>query len=265
MHLGDNNVNAGVRPFRGDEAFKTMLGEIDKAFSSADFPEVIRLMDKHFGESNYSLRSLFRDEQHKVLNRILQNSLTEADASYRQIYRAQYPLMRFLISLGNPLPVAFKSAAEISVNGELREALAADDLDADLVARLLEDAQLWNINLDKEGLGLEFRQNLERKMLKLTENPEDIQLIDRIISQVEMTKSLPFSIELREVQNVYYNLFRSAYPAILERTAAKAAVSDVQYYDDKGKCLYNNHVKEENTNWSPKFLLLGEKLSIRVK
>ena len=41
-------------------------------------------MDRRFGESNYSLRSLFRDEQRKVLEQILTASLGEAEALYRQ-------------------------------------------------------------------------------------------------------------------------------------------------------------------------------------
>ena len=31
-----------------------------------DFPEVLRLMDRRFGDSNYSLRSLFHDEQRNL-------------------------------------------------------------------------------------------------------------------------------------------------------------------------------------------------------
>ncbi len=37
------------------------------SFAGAYFPEIIRLMDKHFGAATYSLRSLFRDEQRKVM------------------------------------------------------------------------------------------------------------------------------------------------------------------------------------------------------
>ena len=67
LHLGDHNVNSGVRFFRGDEAFQQLVAEFSEAFNRADFPQVIRLMDKHFGESYYSLKNLFRDEQRKVL------------------------------------------------------------------------------------------------------------------------------------------------------------------------------------------------------
>ena len=44
---------------------------IDRAVSAADLPEVVRLIDGYFGESAYSLTSLFNDEQRRILHRIL--------------------------------------------------------------------------------------------------------------------------------------------------------------------------------------------------
>ena len=37
--------------------------ELRAAFDRADFAEIIRLMDQHFGKVHYTLRNLFRDEQ----------------------------------------------------------------------------------------------------------------------------------------------------------------------------------------------------------
>ena len=40
-----------------------MKQEISAVFESGDFAVIVRLMDKHFGMSNYSLKDLFADEQ----------------------------------------------------------------------------------------------------------------------------------------------------------------------------------------------------------
>ena len=65
LHFGDHNLCGGVREFQGEEAYATMAAEVSEAFSWADFPETLRRIDQHFGDSTYSLRSLFRDEQRK--------------------------------------------------------------------------------------------------------------------------------------------------------------------------------------------------------
>jgi hypothetical protein len=75
LHFGDHNLNCGVRAYAGDEAYKALVDEITEPFTRADFPEILRYIDKHFGRSTYSLRSLFRDEQRRVLNLILESTL----------------------------------------------------------------------------------------------------------------------------------------------------------------------------------------------
>ncbi|MBI3962495.1 MAG: DUF3536 domain-containing protein, partial [Deinococcus sp.] len=86
LHLGDHNLNGGARVFLGQQAYLTMVQEVIEAFAQADLPTVIRLLDKHFGTSTYSLKLLFRDERRKILDLILNSTLAEAEAAYRQIY-----------------------------------------------------------------------------------------------------------------------------------------------------------------------------------
>ena len=62
----------------------------------ADIPEVLRLMDKELGSTAYSLKSLFRDDRRAILEQILNTSLEEAEAAYRQIYEHHIPLGHFL-------------------------------------------------------------------------------------------------------------------------------------------------------------------------
>ena len=85
----------------------------------ADFAEVIRIFDRRFGDSHYTVSSLFRDEQRKVLDVILASTLREAETLYRQIYEHRAPTMRFLTNLHIPLPKALGAAAEFVLNGYL--------------------------------------------------------------------------------------------------------------------------------------------------
>ena len=49
----------------------------------------------------------------------------EAEAAYRQIYEHHAPLMRFLASMGTPVPREFQIAAEFAINTELRRLIEA--------------------------------------------------------------------------------------------------------------------------------------------
>ncbi|MFC1915065.1 DUF3536 domain-containing protein, partial [Chloroflexota bacterium] len=136
FHFGDHVINAGVREYQGDEAYQEMVNETTQTCAAADFTEVIRLLDKHFGSSSYSLKSLFRDEQRKVLGYILESTISEIEAAYRQLYDSQYPEMRFLSELGGPVPKAFHSAAELIINIDLHHAVSGDTFDAEGIRTL---------------------------------------------------------------------------------------------------------------------------------
>ena len=242
LYFGDHNVNAGVRSYPGDKAYREMTQETTQTCSIGDFTGVVRLLDKHFGMSAYSLNSLFRDERHKVLDNILKSTLSEVMSAYRQVYDSHYPLMRFLIELDFPLPEAFKAAAEVILNTDLRQALAADTLKEDAVNKILNDSRLWEINLDAEGLELVFRRTLDKKMAEFAARPEDLGLLKGMVAAILLTLSLPFTVNLWQVQNIYYQMMKTAYPAF-----QKIAQEDQTAKD-----------------WVAQFALLGEKLSILV-
>ncbi len=104
LHLGDHNIYGGVRFFQGQEAYDVMVWKVAEVFAGADFLKTIRCLDRHFESSTYSLRSLFRDEQRKVLDDhglVLQDVVS----TYQQIYKYHVPLMRFITDLVPPCPM----------------------------------------------------------------------------------------------------------------------------------------------------------------
>src|SRR5581483_7125872 len=137
VHFGDHNVAGGVRKFEDASTYQNLLESISDAFSRVDIPEVVRLLDRRFGEKTYSLRSLFRDEQRRILRTILSTTVAEAEAAYLQLYEHHAALMRFLSSLGTPVPREFTAAVEYAINSLLRRACAADVLDGERLRDLL--------------------------------------------------------------------------------------------------------------------------------
>jgi len=238
LHMGDHNVNGGVREFLGDEAEQILTREVVEPFLRADFGAVIRLMDRRFGESNYSLRSLFRDEQRKVLEQILTSTLGEAEALYRQIYEHRAPMMRFLTSLHTPLPKAFYAAAELVLNGYLRRALEQQDVDTERVKVLLETAKLEGVALDTATLEFAYRHNLERMAAELVANP-GVKSLKQLDSAASLLQALPFRVDLWKIQNAYYRLRENIYPNFRRQKerSDRAAEAWVECFEALGKKL----------------------------
>ncbi len=243
LHLGDHNLNAGVREYRGPKAYEAMTREMKETFFIADFPGIIRAMDKHFGSSSYSLRSLFRDEQRRVLGYILESTLAEFESMSRQRYDRYYPLMRFLADLDHPLPRAFRSLAEFTLNADLRRSLG-ENLDIGRTKILLEEVDRWGIVLDSAGLSYVFKETLESMIGRLLSDTEDLALLNLLVSAVALARSLPFEVNLWRVQNVYYELLHSKYPEFKHRVESRDKMAQ---------------------DWASAFVKLGEQLSMKVE
>jgi hypothetical protein len=244
MHFGDHNVNGGVREFRGEEAYQSLVQEISEAFSRADLPGVIRLLDRNFGKNIFSLRSLFRDDQRRILIQILESNLADAEAVYRQLYERNAPLMRFLVDLGSPLPKSLQAAAEFSLNRSLRDALMAEEPPLERVHSFLEEAKGLKIALDGVGLGYTLKETLDRMAARFSAGPGDLSLLEKLERLTDLACNLPFRVDLWKMQNFYFRVVQEVYPQF--RSGA-----------EKGE--------EPAKTWVGHFTSLGEKLQCRVE
>ncbi len=219
LHLGDHNVNSGVRFFRGDEAFQQLVHETTEAFNRADFPEVIRLMDRHFGESHYSLKNLFRDEQRKALQQVLATTGQDLESHYRQIADQYTPLTRFLKDIGAPLPPALETAVEFVLNCDLRREFQREDTDPARVRALLEQARTGNIQLQRDALAYTIKGNFDRRLERLVQSPDDLPLLAHTADLAEVVRSLDLEVNLWKTQNLCFQMLKMVVPERQARAA----------------------------------------------
>jgi alpha-amylase/alpha-mannosidase (GH57 family) len=244
IYIGDHVMNAGVRAFRSQEEYTRLQEELADPFERADFPEVIRLLDRHFGESTYSLKSIFHDDQRTILNAILESAVGEGEAVYRQLYETHAPMMRFMNDLRIPAPRVFHTAAEFALNNTLRGALEdLDNFDSQRVHTILDEVRAMNVDLDYPTLGFALRKTIEEMADRLAASPNDIGLMRSLESASRLAQELPFPVVLWRTQNRFYELLQSVYPQHLENA-------------QKGE--------EASIEWVRQFLALGGNLSIHI-
>ncbi|SPF52826.1 Glycoside hydrolase, family 57 [Candidatus Sulfopaludibacter sp. SbA4] len=243
LHLGDHNLSCGVRACEDRDAYEAMAQRIADVFSRGDIPETFRAIDREFGNVNYSTKSLFRDDQRMVLRHILDTTLAEAEAAYRQIHEHHAVLIQFLRDLGVPLPKPIATAAEFALNGLLRRELAAEPMDAERIHSLLEQVRAASVNLDSTTLEFTLRTAIERLLEQFAANPDDPTLLDRIDARIKLARTLPFEVILWRPQNLWFEMRRTVYDGF----AGRAAGGD-----------------QEAAVWVERFRRLGESLSAQV-
>jgi alpha-amylase/alpha-mannosidase (GH57 family) len=211
LHLGDHNLSAGVREFPDHHSYDLMVKDVSAAFASADFTETLRVLDRNFGDSVYSLKSLFPDEQRRILELMLKTTLEETEAAYRQLYEDHAPLLQFLKDTGSPPPKAFYVAAELVLNADLHRSFQDENLDRNRIEHLLEEAQLEGVSLDSTSLEYSFRKALERLAKRLAADPGDLGMLQELEATTTLASRLPFEVDVWKVQNICYEMLQTIY------------------------------------------------------
>ena len=243
LYFGDHHVHGGYRTSGAPAAYDEMVKDLRAPFLDRDFPTVVRRLDSHFKANTFSFRSLFSDTQRRILDRILESTLTEAETAYRELYRHHAPLMRFMSDLGLPLPEAFTTTAEYVLNTDLHRTLTRVPLDMQRVRDLLQEVQVAKVELDAKGVSYAFERSLERLARELAASPDDTSLLDTLEALATTARSMGFDVDVWQVQNIYFDLLKNCYPRYREAAAAGDAAA---------------------TQWVTSFTRLGEELSISV-
>ena len=173
---------------------------------SADIPAVIRLFDKEFGGTSYTIRSLFTDEQRRVMKVILNNTVSEAEESLLRLYQDHASLLHFLTEAEVPRPSALALAANFAVNVMLRRALESEPVDAAQLRSTLALAAQDHIELDRQELSFVADERMRAAMAAFAEHPDDHAALDEALSVAQALQLLPFDANIWQAQNIWHAL-----------------------------------------------------------
>jgi hypothetical protein len=215
-------INGGVRLFTGEQQFERQQGEIREAFRRSDIPEVIRLMDEHFGTHNYSIWHLFRDERRAFFARILASTLEGIRLQYRSIYQDNYPILQAMKETGVPIPAALRTPLEFTLNQDLAEALAGEAPPAARLREVLAEMRKWGLSPEASAYGLAASRLARRLLQELAKKPHDRERLECALEMLEILRSVAAPLNLWEAQNQYFRISQQ----LLAESSAKAEAGD---------------------------------------
>jgi alpha-amylase/alpha-mannosidase (GH57 family) len=241
IYMGGHNLSCGVRQFESPEVYDNLLAETRETFESADFVEAIRVLDRHFGQTHYSIKNLFRDEQYKILNQILGATREDIYNGYKALTDRYAPLAHFLNDIHMPSLESLAPAVEFVLNAELQKQFENGHPDAERVRLLVEEARKTNARIEVDRLAFAVKKHFDRLSEEFLKSPEDLDLLQQFSNSAALLPLLPGRVNLWKAQNVYDQLRATVLPGLEERLNGKAA------------------------SWKDKFLTLGENLGFHIE
>ena len=211
LYLGEQNLFAALRPQLPDGDFERVEQNLKEAFDKGDNNEVMQLMNTAFGQKNYSLSHLFKDQQREIANRLLANTWEEIEASFRSIYDHNFALMLTIRNMHMPLPRALSTPAEFILNEDLCRAIEAEKIDLNRLKNLAEDARRLSLHLDRRRLRFVSGHKISRLMDCFEESLDDLDLLQTIGKTLEILKTIISGIDLQNAQNIFFAVAKSRY------------------------------------------------------
>ncbi|HUP49386.1 MAG TPA: DUF3536 domain-containing protein [Thermoanaerobaculia bacterium] len=212
LHLGETELTGGVRAARPDQDFEAIKKELMETMQPGGIPGLIRLLDAFFAETSLSIRSLFRDEQRRILQILCNATLEEAESAFRQLHERYDPLMRFHARLGIPIPKVLQVSAEFDVNVQLRKLLESERPPLAEIESRLREARDELVAVD-EVTRLAMEQAIERAADRFREHPEDFELLEEYMALVSVIREAGIDVDMRHPQNQYYVMMGTVRPA----------------------------------------------------
>jgi hypothetical protein len=212
LHFGDQNITAAVKPYNEDDSaeFDEFAKQASDYVLRAYFPEVIRLLDRYYGHVDYSLTSLFTDEQRRIVQIILNSTLRDIESSLTTIYEDHASLLHYLSQAGLPKPPALTLAAGFAVNAGLRRALDSDPIDQAQLRSFLSLAKADQVPLETANLSYIADQRMKRAMIELVMSSGSLEMLDRALALARILVELPFELNLWQAQNLWYEILRAS-------------------------------------------------------
>ena len=142
--------------------------------------------------------------------------------------------------MNQPVPEVLRITAEFVLNNDLKRTLEADQPDVVRIAMLMEIVKREGVKLEETGLAYIASHSLNRLMRRFQQEPQRVELLDRVHIFATIMQMCPLSINYWEAQNIFYSVLKRAYPVMARKT-------------DSGSRI-----------WREKFLRLGEILQVSV-
>jgi len=181
---------------------------------------VIRLLDRYYGHVDYSLTSLFGDEQRRIVQLILNSTLWDIENSLTGIYEEHASLLHFLSEAGLPKPPALTLAAGFAINAGVRRALEAEPVDQALLRTFLKQAKADKVPLDMPILSYIADLRMKRAMVELQISAGSLEMLDRALTLARTLVELPFDLNLWQAQNIWYEILRTSTYSLTSQTEA---------------------------------------------
>jgi len=212
VHFGGHDFHCAVRGVVDVANHEAVRRRLLLHLRRQSVTQLIRAIDEHFGLRYYTLRDLFAEERKRALYHVSDETLRRTEETYRTLYEENRQLMTFAKEIDVPVLPSFRYATSFVLGVDVKRTVA-EPVGEDFfrrMERLAEDVRAWDAEIDRQHLAWRLREHAEETLRALREDPSRFERVPFVERLLDVAEAFQVTIDLWEVQNLYWKLGRDA-------------------------------------------------------
>lgn len=234
--IGTYDFRCSVKAFTGMSELEAIENELFKDLDSLHIVELLRKIDRFFGEKYWALKDIPLRERKRIISVLAKEALEKINAVHESLYDEHRRMSEIYRSINLPIPVGIRYAAEHTLSRRLLDAittLAREGYNlkkARQVYRIIESAKSFGVTLQKIETAQFLSQDLLRKTEYLREALDEKEII-ACLNICRLTKKMGAELDLREVQDSLFYLLKqiSEEKKVPQETTAQTVEALMQF------------------------------------
>jgi hypothetical protein len=227
LRLTTHDVHCVVSEAIVRTGYEEVKAELFRLFARHSLSEVVRGLDRAFGEAYYTAKDLFLDDRRRVLARVSEGVFARLEETYWQLYRENQRFMEYLRDLDVPLPQGFALAAGFLLNRMFLRAITAivrGEGDGETLDAIFADVGKWQVALDAGAAGDVCRQAIEERLSRLLADPLG-QDVKGILTLLDLAERFRLVLSLWRAQTLFAQVCGRHLRRLLQRRVHEEAVA----------------------------------------
>lgn len=195
------------------DEYENFVEKVFDAFENSNLSEVLELFKLYPEQRNFSFFDMFKDEQIKLLDGIVDYGLQLAASSYKKINDRNYNLLNVMRTKHLDPPKMLVKNLEMVLNNELQSVFKSSNgkrIDIMALETTVDSIVRWNFRVESAELEFLCTQKLESLLVNLGElnngnSKKAKALIRNVRSSLELLARVDVYPELNNIQDVVFN------------------------------------------------------------
>ena len=210
-----SGIYGGIRTVRDDMDIPSVQAEMKCAAEEHDIPGIKAVLDRHLQTSSYSMGDILDDERKGILIDLLRPLSDGIERLSTEMYDDN--IMNWLSDVVTAsVPFRYSIMKEFLLYNELQRRIKGNGRDIERTVRLMKGLGSPLAILNERVMGELAAEWVEKLMERLFEDPNDMDLLDDVVTAFRFLKEGELKADLWKSQNRYFELAERMDPIFRE-------------------------------------------------